>query len=475
MNTYEELKSFFEPKTIAVIGASKSPSKGGYIVVENLTNYKKGKIYPINPNVDKILGLETYPTVLDVPDEIDLAAIIIPAENVPKVLWECSQKRVKAAVILSQGFSEAGEKGKILQNEVDKVIRKGGIRVIGPNSVGLINTSNNLVVSFVPFKEFRRGNVSIVSQTGIFCGNMLLWFLSFEWFGLAKSIDLGNKCDVDDDEILMYLEEDPETKIVLLHMEGVRDGKKFLKTAKKVSKSKPILCLKGGKTWAGARAVASHTGSIAGVDQIYDAAFKQAGIVRVESLNDFLDLTQAFNFSVLPKGNRVAILSVSGGVAAVLLDLCVEKGLQPAEFSSQTVEKLRKIFPPYVNISNPVDLWPSIMSFGAKKVYPEILETVLRDPKVDMVIVFTLLSEKFLESWSFKPEFILESVRGKVDKPVAITAMGEALSLEKLNRITGFFHEKGVLFYWSLESSVKALAALYKYAKYKEKILGLDG
>ena len=468
MDIHEKLKPFFEPETIAVIGASKSPDKGGYVVVKNLLNYRKGKVYPINPTVDKILGLKTYPTILDVPDEVDLAAIIIPAGNVPKVLRECAQKKVKAAVILSQGFSEAGEEGKTLQKEVDKIIRESGIRVIGPNSVGLINTSNSLVVSFVPFQEFRKGDVSITSQTGIFCGNMLYWFLSFDWFGLSKSIDLGNKCDVDDAEILEYLGEDSETKIILLHMEGVKDGRRFLEAAKKVSKIKPILCLKGGKTWAGARAVASHTGSIAGLDQIYDAAFKQAGVIRVESLNDFLDFTQAFSFSTIPEGNRVAILSISGGVGAILLDLCVEEGLQPVELSNQTIKKLKEVSPSYVNVSNPVDLWPSVMSFGARKAYPTILKTVLEDPNVDLIVVFTFLSEKFPENWGFKPEFVLEAIKERVNKPVAVTVIGEALSLEKLNRIMSSLHEKGILFFQSLEAAVKSLAALYKYGKYKK-------
>jgi len=466
MGDVQTLKPFLEPDSIAIIGASKTSGKVGYIILKNLLKYK-GKIYPVNPRLDKILGLKVYPTISDVPDKVDLAIIALPATKVPDVLMECAQKNVKAAIVVAQGFLDDGETGKILQNKVDEIIKKTGIRVIGPNSLGVINTSNNLITSFIYFKKLKKGHVSIIAQTGIFCGAMLMWLSSFDFFGLSKSIDLGNKCDVDDVEVLEYLNKDPETKLIVIHMEGVKNGRKFLETAKKVTKTKPILCLKGGKTDVGARVVSTHTGSIAGLDQVYDAAFKQAGIVRVNSLNEVLDFIQAFSFSPLPKGNKVAILTFSGGVGAVVVDLCVENGLRLAKLSDETIKKLEEISPPYVAISNPVDVGPAMMSYGVKKAYPIMLKTVLEDPNVDAVISISgHFYMQFPSDWKITPETILSVVDGKVKKPLIVCTIGEFLNIEELNKLTRTFNEKGVLCYPSVETSVKVLAALYRYSKY---------
>jgi acyl-CoA synthetase (NDP forming) len=303
----DELKCFFEPESVAVIGASRNPSKYGYSLLKNLIDLGfNGKIYPVNPNAEEILGLKAYPSVKAINENVDLAIIIVPSFKVPEVMLDCAEKRVKGVVICSSGFREAGEAGKKLEDEVVAIAKKAGIRVVGPNTTGILNATNNFTTSFVPLPRFKRGNVAFIAQTGLFAAAAFWWIISKQPFGVSKIVGLGNKCDVDDAEVLEYLADDEETEVVAIYMEGVKDGRRLFETFKKVSKIKPIVVLKSGRSPAGVKASLSHTGSLAVKDEIFDAVCKQAGVIRVGGdLDELLDVTKAFALQPLPKGIRL--------------------------------------------------------------------------------------------------------------------------------------------------------------------------
>ncbi|RLI02024.1 acetyl-CoA synthetase [Candidatus Bathyarchaeota archaeon] len=469
-NVDSKFRPLLQPKSVAVIGASNSPEKAGYIITANLLNYKNGKIYPVNPKISEVLGLKVYPSILDIPEDVDLAVVTVAAQNVPEILGECARKNVKFAIVVAQGFSDAGKEGEALQKKIDEIVMQTGLRVIGPNSMGIINASNSLITTFVPIPNLKVGDIALIAQTGVFCGAGLIWLLSFNFFGLSKSIDLGNKCDVDDAELLEYFLEDPDTRFIFIHMEGVKDGRRFFDVARKVSRKKPIIVLKGGRTDEGARVVASHTGSLAGLENVYNAAFKQAGILRVNNLEELLNLIQALKFSPLPKGDNVAILTFSGAFAALLTDLCVENGLKLAKLSDETLSKIRNLSPPYVNISNPVDIWPAVMVKGAENVYPVVIDALLNDPNVDSIIVFQGFSRFFPEFWGLNPRIILKHLDRVVEKPLILSTIGEPLTVDELNKVTKLFNEKGILFYQSIDVPIKVLNQLRQYKIYLDRV-----
>jgi len=290
------LDLFFRPKSVAVVGASPKPEKLGCIVIENLIKMGyPGKIYPVNPNYTEIQGLRAYPSVRDIPRPTDVAIILVPADAVIEVLKELAEKGVKHAVISTGGFSEVDEEGVKRQREIIEISRRSGIRIIGPNTTGIVSTHDRFSTTFVR-GYVRPGTVAYVAQTGIFGGLTSSLISTREYFGISRIIGLGNKVDVDDADALEYLENDPETKVILMYIEGLKESRHFLEVARRVSRKKPILALKGGKTPAGAKASHSHTASLATNDSIVDAAFKQAGVIRVSNYMDLVNYAKAFAY-----------------------------------------------------------------------------------------------------------------------------------------------------------------------------------
>jgi len=461
-----ELKCFFEPENVAVVGASRNPLKYGYSLLKNLLDLEfKGNIYPVNPNAEEILGLKAYPNVNAIEEGLDLAIIIVPASKAPQIMRECTEKRVKGVVICSSGFREAGEEGKKLEDEVVAIAKKAGIRIIGPNTTGILNTANNFTTSFVPLPKLRKGNVAFVAQTGLFAAAAFWWIISKQPFGVSKIVGLGNKCDVDDAEVLEYLAEDEDTEVIAVYMEGVKDGKSLFKTFKKVSKVKPIIVLKSGRSPAGIKASMSHTGSLAVRDEIFNAVCKQTGVIRVDGdLDELLDITKAFALQPLPRGNRVAVVSVTGGGGVIAADNCSEYGLELAQLSSETMRRIKENMPSWANVNNPVDIEPLFENVGPEESLKISVEAVLEDENVDSVIVIFVAVPRIVPYFEIKRAVRYLKAKNTAQKPILAYLLGYK---EIVDSWTMQLEEEKIPVYSSIEKCVKALGCLWKYKMYR--------
>jgi acetyltransferase len=351
----KSLDYLFNPGSIAVIGASSSPAKWGYEVISKLTNASpKAKIYPINPNGRDILGLKVYQQLGDVPGQIDLAIIIIPPQAVPAAMQACVDKKVKAAIVISAGFKETGTEGSELETEVLRIAKQGGIRFAGPNCNGHFNTAAKIFTNNDRAIN-RSGSISLISQSGNF-GGYILGKGETKGVGFSKYISSGNEADLIFEDYLEYLADDPQTEVICAYIESVKDGKRFFDLAKKITPIKPIVVMKVGRSSEGAQAAKSHTGSLAGSDSVYDAAFRQTGVIRVDEVDDLLDVALALKRQPLPKGKRVAIVTVGGGFGIVATDACRRYGLEVPQLSEMTIKTLDKYLPPRWSRSNPVDM-----------------------------------------------------------------------------------------------------------------------
>jgi len=380
MGTVEDLRPIFSPKSIAVIGASRSPMKIGYEILQNiLVQGYTGKVYPINPETPMIMGLKTQPSVLAVKDDIDLAIIAVPAEFVPKVMTECAKKKVKGVIVISSGFSETGEKGKLLEEEVLQIARKGGIRLIGPNTLGYKDPIDNLDAAFV-FGMPRPGEIALISQSGALCIGMI-YYANGEHIGLSRVISVGNKADVDDADLIDYLDNDPSTKVIAMYIEGIKDGKKFLDSARRCQK--PIVAIKAGRTPAGSAAASTHTGSLSGSDAVYDSAFRQVHIQRAYDVIELFDFARALAYQPPTLSNKVGIISNGGGAGIMIADWCESIGLKVPNLAKKTIEALRPHLPSITSARNPLDVTGDARFHR----YHATGSIMLSDPNVDALIM----------------------------------------------------------------------------------------
>jgi acyl-CoA synthetase (NDP forming) len=341
------VKHFLEPESVAIIGASKTAGRPGYMIIENLLNWGyRGELFPVNPEGGEILGVKIYKGVEDLPEGIELALSLARAVDTPRIIEKCGDKKIKSIVVVSGGFSESGEEGSRLEEEIVRIAHEKGIRLMGPNAVGPLNALNNFISPFYAIKDLRKGVVSVVAQSGQFSCPVMEFMCSYLCIGINKSIDLGNRCDIDEADVVEYLDKDETTKVIGIYMESVNKGRKLVDIAKRTSRRKPIIVLKSGRTAFGAKAAASHTGAIAGDDEIADAAFKQGGMIRAWDLDEFIDLTKAFSFLPPMKGNRIGIITYSGGIGALAADACAELRLILAELSVRTVNKIKRNYSP---------------------------------------------------------------------------------------------------------------------------------
>jgi acetyltransferase len=379
------LQEFFSPQSIAVIGASTNSKKLGYAVLENLVkgDFLTGdrRVYPINPKADEILGLKAYPLVTEVPDPIDLAVIVIPYPLVPDALRTCGEKGIPATIVITAGFREAGMDGLERERELIEIAHEYGIRLIGPNCLGVIDTVTPMNASFSAGMP-PGGPMAFMSQSGAL-GTAILDWAQAGRLGLSKFVSLGNKADVSETDLLLAWEDDPSSKVILSYVEGLPDGQEFIRVARKVSKKKPVVALKSGTTQAGSRAVSSHTGSLAGSEQAYQAAFQQAGVLRAGSLQDLFDLALAFGYLPPLHGDRIAIVTNAGGPGILATDALERAGLQLARFNPETLHELEKFLPDAASAANPVD----VLGDARSDRYRFALETVTQDPHVDGVMV----------------------------------------------------------------------------------------
>jgi len=375
-------KDFFCPDSVAVIGAAREEGKVGRIIFDNINDSGfKGKIFPVNPKAKDISGHKCYSSIKDIPQDVQLAVIVIPAQYISKILEECYEKGIKYAIVISAGFKETGVKGAKREKRLLEKAKNYGIRILGPNCLGMIDSQCPMNASFsanMPSK----GRISFISQSGALLTSVLDWAKASK-IGFSKIVSLGNKADISESDLFEAWADDPNTDVITAYIEGVVSGKDFIRISSRVSKKKPIIIIKSGNTDAGARAVSSHTGTLAGSNKAYDAAFKQAGIIRADTIKDLFNYGRAFSYQPLPEGKRVAIITNAGGPGIMATDACEINGMQLSGFSNGTIEKLRDFLPSAANLYNPVDVLGDALSDR----YRKTLEIVLEDSNVDAVLI----------------------------------------------------------------------------------------
>ncbi|RMG24586.1 MAG: CoA-binding protein [Methanobacteriota archaeon] len=379
----DNIHYLFNPRTVAIVGASRNPNSIGREILKNILELNfEGRVYPVNPNAYSVNSLRCYESLSAIPDQIDLAIIVVPAKYVKEVMEEAVSLGVKAAVIITAGFKEIGEKGAQLEAEIAEIARKGGMRVVGPNCMGILNGhAPYLNATFAPVKPLP-GNIGFISQSGAL-GVVIMKYATQLKLGFSKFVSLGNKMDVNANHMLQLFMNDDDTKVILGYLEAFSDPGNFSSVARAASKKKPILMVKSGRTPQGARAASSHTGALAGQEYVVSAAMKGSGIIRVNSVKELFDSAIGFLKAPLPKGKRVAILTNSGGPGTLATDTLISLGMEIAELTESTLEKLRKVIPPEASPLNPVDL---IASANAER-YKETLKILLEDENVDSVIL----------------------------------------------------------------------------------------
>lgn len=459
-----DIADLLEPRSLAVIGASTNPEKSGHVLLKSIvSNNYKGKIYPINPHADKILGHIAYKSILDVPGNIDLIFFLLPGQYIEDLFEHCTQKKVKAAVIVAAGFSEVGEKGAEAEAKLSKLIAKSGIRCIGPNTIGFINMQASLVASFVLFTNWQDGPIALAAQSGIFGGAVAdeLMARTVQRIGICKSVAFGNKIDLDEADFVEYAWKDPSTKVIALHLEGLKRPRSFLSLANQVKVDKPIIVLKPGRTDLGARASASHTGSLAVDDQLVDHAFRQYGLVRADDLPEFIDYMKAFSYLPLPRGNRVGIVTFSGANGVMASDELHHHELQLSKLTDSTLSRIKEFLPPWQPPLHPLDLWAALGA-GNRLVHEEGILSVLNDDNTDAVLVILLaLSNADFDGMR---DIYKAASKQQPHKPLLTVILGGEVKQKWLHDIDGL----NMPVFESTLRAIKALRSMYWYSQVRE-------
>lgn len=452
------LNSFFYPESVAIVGASRNQNSFNFNLVANLVDLGfTGRIYPVNPNAEEILGLKVFPSLGSIEESIDLAVIAVSASKTFDIIRQCAAKGVKAVVIVAGGFSEGGEVGRKMQDEMRSLLGEKGIRAIGPNALSPINTQNNLLIDFAPFKKLSKGKVSFVFQSGLY-DNRLDWLLSDFHLYLSKLIDLGNKMDINETDALDYLAQDQETEVIAMHLESIAgDTRKFMRLLTEISRKKPLIVLKSGRTDIGVKAASSHTGAIIkSSDVIFNVALKQSGAIRVRDLDEFFDLAKVFEFLPAMRKKRVAIATFPGGEGVIAADCCHDNGLSLSELTPNTRSKLRTIFPPWEISANPFDIGLCSEFHSMSDVFTVLLTSLADDPSVDGLAV---QGSNFSPAYSDHLAKLLLRVIEK-GKPVVTWVPNMSIANVELIRT---LQSNRIPVYPSLERAIRALSALYRY------------
>jgi acetyl coenzyme A synthetase (ADP forming)-like protein len=414
------LENMWAPRGVAVVGVSHSPDKLGYGVARNLVvSGYRGAIHFVNPHGGQLFDRPVYKDLASVPDPVDLAMIMIPAAGVPQALDDCGRRGIRAVVIGSGGFRETGEEGRKLEEQALGIARKHHIRVIGPNCIGFLDTHLPIDVTFLPLPGPVQGDIAFLSHSGAICEAVIDWARG-QGFGLSRLVSLGNQMDLTEADCLPMTVADPNTRVVAMYLEGVRNGRSFVENARKAARKKPVLAIKVGRSESGRRAVASHTGALAGRDVAYDAAFRKAGVIRVQSAEELFDWARALAWCPLPRGRRIAVLTNAGGPGAITADALETYGLKLASFSAATTARLRELLSPAASVRNPVDM----LAGGGAAEYTNCLSALLADDGVDGVIV--ILAPPPMTTASGVGGAIIPLIRSS-KKPVIMTLMGEDL------------------------------------------------
>ncbi|MDM8517602.1 acetate--CoA ligase family protein [Desulfobacterales bacterium HSG16] len=469
------MEFFFDPQSIALIGATANRNKGGYSILANLKKGFNGTIYPVNPKYPEIDGIQCYRSVADLPDTgVDLAIVFVPAKMVLDVIEACGKKGIKGVMIESGGFAESGPDGISLQNSVTKTAKKYGVRLWGPNCMGLVDAVNKNVFSFVSpaiWDDLIFGDVSLIVQSGMLSGAFLIDLMTHKVMGISKVCSIGNKMDVNECDLLEYLIHDDNTKVIGLYLESIPDGRKFASLCQK--SEKPVVVLKGGRSEKGARAAMSHTASMSGNGAVISGALAQAGVIEAHDFRQMMDICRTIstfenldltkNMNTEKNSGKIAILTYSGGAGIISSDFMEELGLSLSDLSSQTLVRAKEVFPEWMPISNPVDLWPAVERNGAEKTYVTIAEAVMADPDVDAVFIHC-----FAGGFKLDPDIeALAKIASNAKKPMFCWLTGEqnaAMSFQiKAQKL-------GIPVFRELYRSLECMAALFSCHKNRGKI-----
>lgn len=469
---------FFKPKGIALIGASSSPNKWGFRILANIvTGGYKGLICPVNPRAGTLLGLKVFSSLKLVPDSVDLAVITIPARQVFKALEECAEKGIRSVIIITSGFSETGALGQDLENEITRLARGKGLHFIGPNTMGVFSAASHLHVLMPPVQP-PRGGVSYVSQSGNVGVQMLAWGME-RGVGFSKFVSSGTEGDIQTEDYLEYFSTDPDTKVILTYVEGLKNGRHFLDIARKAAQTKPIIYFKGGKSDAGSKAAQSHSGAMASRYNLFKAACRQAGLIEAETTDGMLDYAAAFLNYPLPRGNRIAVLTRGGGWGVVAADACREWGLELPTLPDRLIEKLNQILPAYWSHGNPVDMAATLNP----EALPKSLEILIQEDGLDGIIaqgvearVKTSLSVERLGKMNLldgieveeKQEenldvHLIMDLMAAYKKPVIMVS-----GVSSFTRAVSYRGRKTVIFP-TPERGARALAKLWQYSRHLQR------
>ena len=451
-----DMEYILSPKSVAVVGASNRPGSLGLAVFRNLIDGGyQGILYPVNPKAKSVQGVKAYPSITGIPDEVDMAVLIVPSERVESIIEESAHKGIKGCIVITAGFKEIGGPGVELEKRVRAVAKAHGVRMLGPNCLGVANTNQAVRMNATFARKMpKTGNIALVSQSGAMCV-AILDYAAGRNMGFSKFVSIGNKADVNEIDLLRYLRDDPDTKVIIMYLEDISDGHAFIDVARDITLTvgKPILALKVGRSAEGARAAASHTGSMAGTDTAYDAIFMQGGIQRVEGVNDLFNYALAFSSQPLPRGSRIAIVTNSGGPGIMATDALIRPGITMASLSEETKSRLRAKLPPTASVHNPVDV---IGDADAKR-YEAAIRYTLEDEAVDgaIVILAPAATTEIMETAQIVPR-----VAQDIHKPILCSFMG----LVDVSEGVRYLEKNGIPSYPFPEDASRTMAAMVRYA-----------
>jgi len=474
-----QLGAFFKPRSVGIVGATKRVDKAGHVIFKNFVENKmrgvfKGELYAVNPSEDSIMGVKCYPSLTKIPNDVELVVVVVPADVVPAIMKDAASKKVKDAVIISSGFGEVGNHE--LEKQIVDIAKSADIRFLGPNCLGVYDSRTGVDMLFLPETKVLAtgdeviatprpipGNIAIVTQSGAF-GAAALDYLAGREVGVSKFVSFGNKADVNESEMLHYLLHDDATDVILLYVEDIKAGREFIKVAEKVTRKKPVVAIKSGRTDAGARAASSHTGALAGSDRIYDAVFEQTGILRAEDMDEFFHMGKALAMQPPAAGKNVGIITDAGGPGIMAADECELKGLNVGRFSEKTMAKFEKLkaegkLPKFASDLNPVDITGS----GTDEMFELSTKILFQDPEICGIVLLGLhhtpaVQENYIDK--------VAALSNSFEKPITACDIGETeMAMYTRTR----FDKQGIPAYSSPEDAARAMAGLMRYGRYLQK------
>ena len=464
MNSTKTLKPFFDPIGIAIIGARSTPGFGYMLPVNLQENSWGDRSYLVNPKGGELHGMPVYQSLSDIPGPVDLAVIIVPAPAVPGVLTDIGEFGIKHVILMSAGFAEAGEDGKHLQSEALAIAKAHDLYVIGPNCVGVVNTDNRFSTTELMPEAFNPGTLAVMAQSGVFGHNLLERFNEYG-IAISKAVTMGNRLVINEIDMLNFFHQDSQTRTIVMYIEGAADGKKLRQTLSTISKDKPVIVLKSGRTSKGRAATASHTGSMSGEDNLYQGMFAQTGAIRADTLDDLTHLARVFDTQPEPKGNHIGIITGSGSMGALATDFALDQGLVVPELSKEIIKKVKKGAPGWMNVKNPLDVGPSGQ-------FPAAFKAMMEDKDIHMILAVIAIPyaafRRFAGSTTIG-EFFFGSNTPLKDqvwpKPFVITVVSHKMLVDLFKASC----HPGIPVFTTPESAVKSLAALWRYGRWKQQ------